>query len=48
MSYITSVFSYCVKSVHIRSYSGPHFPAFVLNTVYLSVFSPNAGKFGPE
>ena len=23
---------YCVKSVHIRSYSGPHFPAFGLNT----------------
>ena len=22
----------CVKSVHIRSYSGPHFPAFGLNT----------------
>ena len=23
---------HCVKSVHIRSYSGPHFPAFGLNT----------------
>ena len=23
---------YCVKSVRIRSYSGPYFPAFVLNT----------------
>ena len=23
---------YCVKSVRIRSYSGPHFPAFGLNT----------------
>ena len=23
---------HCVKSVRIRSYSGPHFPAFVLNT----------------
>ena len=22
----------CVKSVHIRSYSGPHFPVFELNT----------------
>ena len=30
--------SYCVKSVRIRSFSGPHFP----------VFSPNAGKYGPE
>ena len=28
----------CVKSVRIRSYSGPHFP----------VFSPNVGKYGPE
>ena len=24
--------NYCLKSVHIRSYSGPHFPAFGLNT----------------
>ena len=39
---------HCVKSVRIRSYSGPHFPAFGLNTEYLSVFSPNAGKCGPE
>ena len=38
---------YCVKSICIRSYSGPHFPAFRLNTPYLSVFSPNAGKCGP-
>ena len=28
--------------------SGPCFPAFRLNTSYLSVFSPNAGKYGPE
>ena len=28
----------CVKSVQIRSFSGPHFP----------VFSPNTGKYGPE
>ena len=27
-----------VKSVRIRSFSGPHF----------LVFSPNAGKYGPE
>ena len=32
--------------VYIWSYSGPHFPAFGLNTEYL--FSPNAGKCGPE
>ena len=37
-----------VKRVCIRSYSGPHFPAFGLNTPYLPVFSPNAGKCGPE
>ena len=29
---------HCVKSIRIRSYSGPHFPAFELNT----------GKCGPE
>ena len=36
---------------HIPSYSGPHFSAFGLNTErykYLSTFSPNAGKCGPE
>ena len=41
----------CAKSVRIRSFSGPYFPAFGLNrrdTLYLSVFSPNAGKYGPE
>ena len=30
--------THCVKSVQIRSFSGRHFP----------VFSPNAGKYGPE
>ena len=39
---------HCLESVHIRSYSGLHFPAFGLTTPYLSVFSPNAGKYGPE
>ena len=29
--------THCVKSVHIRSFSGPYFP----------VFSLNAGKYGP-
>ena len=34
-----------VKSVHIRSNSGPHFPAFRLNAErYYSVISPNAGN----
>ena len=42
---------HCVKSVRIRSYSGPHFPLVFphshwirRDTEYLSVFSPNAGK----
>ena len=29
---MTSCFRHCMKSVHIRSFSGPHFPAFGLNT----------------
>ena len=29
---ITCCMSYCVKSIRIRSYSGPHFFAFGLNT----------------
>ena len=40
-----------VKSVRIRSYSGPHFPAFVLDTERYGVspvFSLNAGKCEPE
>ena len=24
---------HCVRSVHVQSYSGPHFPAFGLNTM---------------
>ena len=36
----------CVKSVRIRSNSGPHFSTFGLNTE--TVFSQNAGKCGPE
>ena len=42
---------HCVKRVRIRSYSGKHFFAFRLrrgDTEYLSVFSLNAGKCGPE
>ena len=44
---------HCAKSVHIRSYSGPHFSRIFPHsdwirreTKYLSVFSPNAGKCG--
>ena len=41
---------HCMKSVHIRSFSGQCFPAFGLNMERydLSVCSPNAGKYGPE
>ena len=28
--------------------TGPYFPAFGLNTERYEVFSPNAGKYGPE
>ena len=39
---------HCMKSVQIRSLSGPHFPAFGLNTEIYSVFSPKTGKYVPE
>ena len=39
---------HCVKGVRIQSYSGPYFPAFRLNTERYSIFSPHAGKCGPE
>ena len=47
------VLVHCVKSIHIRSFSGPYFIAFGLNTewyrsTYLSVFSQNVWKYGPE
>ena len=29
-------------------FSGPYFPAYTRDTEYLSVFSPNKGKHGPE
>ena len=41
----------CVKRVHIRSFSGPYFPALRLNTErysYHSAFRPNAEKYGPD
>ena len=41
----------CVKSVRIRSYSGPYFPALGLNTERYSIFlriCPNAKKCGSE
>ena len=36
----------CVNRDRIRSYSGPHFPRIFKHTLYLSVFSPNAGNLG--
>ena len=51
-SLLIPIGSRCVKSVQIRSFSGPYFPVFGLNTeIYgyeISVFSPNTGKYGPE
>ena len=38
--------SHCVKSVCIRSYSGPHFPAFRLNTERYSVSLHNQSEYG--
>ena len=52
LSSINNEIYYWMKSVRIRSFSGPHFPAFGLNTerygVSLSLFIPNEGKYGPE
>ena len=47
----TTEFHPCVKSVRIRSFSDQYFPAFGLNTenaLYLCLFNPNVGKYGPE
>ena len=37
LSHLWYNFNHCVKSVHIRSYSGPYFPAFGLNMDRYSV-----------
>ena len=37
-----------VKSVFIRSFSGPYFPTFRLNTLHVSIFSLNAEKYRLE
>ena len=39
---------HCVKSVHIRSYSGLHFPAFGLNTERYSVSLRIQSKCGKK
>ena len=43
-------YTHCGKSVHNRSFSGPHFPAFELNTerYEVSLRIQNAVKCGPE
>ena len=41
--YLSSSNMHRVKSVRIRNFSGPYFPAFELNTDRYSVFSLNAG-----
>ena len=38
---------HCAKSAHIRSFSGPYFSAFRLNTERYGEIT-NAGKYGPE
>ena len=38
----------CVKSVHIRNFSSPYFPASRLNMEIYSVLIPNARKYGRE
>ena len=37
---------HCVKSVHIRSFSGPYFPAFGLNTERYGVSLPIQSECG--
>ena len=52
-SFFWSVFS-CIRTEYGKIvskygvFSGPYFPVFGLTTPYLSIFSPNTGKYGPE
>ena len=49
VNFLTNI--HCVKSVRIWRFSGLYFPAFGLITEsseHLTVFIPNAGKYGPE
>ena len=51
MSQITYLLPSLRKCVRIRNFSGPYLPTFGLKTddsSYLSVFSPNAEKYGQE
>ena len=42
------VFIWCVKSIRVQSYSGPHSGYIQRDTKYISVLSPNSGKRRPE
>ena len=47
----SELYLHCEKSVRIRSYSGPYFPAFGLNTERYTVslrIQSEWGKCGPE
>ena len=39
---------HCIKRVRIRSYSGPHFPIFGLNTPYSDPMRENADQNNSE
>ena len=39
---------HCVKSVRVRSFSGPYFLAFGLNTEIYSARMGRGGGYGPE
>ena len=45
---IEEYYKHCVKSVQIRSNFWSVFSRIWTEYGYLSVFSPNAGKYGPE
>ena len=48
LTYSCSGKTRCVKSVQIRSFFWSVFSRIWTDTPYLSVFSPNTGKYGPE
>ena len=51
ISFYLSILQHCVKSVRIRSYSGPYFPKFGLNTERCTAslgIQCKCGKYGPE
>ena len=44
--YCQIIFTHCVKSVRIWSYSGPHFLAFGLNTEWYSIYLRIQAEYG--